>query len=153
LHTGSRTSQRVAGGTTQGADANSARVWALAAYEEFFPLSKDAASGILILKQAKAEYGKLQQLPERFTAPQQPRTVSNVETVTAAGTVEGLLKKLRHNIRETIEQNGELASPEAFVGCVVVRFETEDGEPTTIKFLVPRGCGGKIVEREIKNVP
>ena len=64
-----------------------------------------------------------------------------------------MLKKLRHNIRETIEQNGELASPEAFVGCVVVRFETEDGEPTTIKFLVPRGCAGKIVEREIKNVP
>jgi hypothetical protein len=60
LHTGSRTSQRVAGGTTQGADANSARVWALAAYEEFLPLWKDAASDILILRQAKAEYAQLQ---------------------------------------------------------------------------------------------
>jgi len=75
------------------------------------------------------------------------------ETVTAAGTAEELLKKLRHNIRKTIEQNGELASPEAFVGCVVLRFETEDGEPTTIEFLVARGCGGKIVEREIKKIP
>ena len=79
--------------------------------------------------------------------------VARGETVTAAGTAEELLKKLRQNIRETIQQNGELASPEAFVGCVVLRFETEDGEPTTIEFLVPRGCGGKIVEREIKKVP
>ncbi len=79
--------------------------------------------------------------------------VARGETVTAAGTAEELLKKLRQNIRETIQQNGELASPEAFVGCVVLRFETEDGEPTTIEFLVPRGCGGKIVEREIRKIP
>jgi len=79
--------------------------------------------------------------------------VARGEAVTAAGTAEELLKKLRQNIRETIEQNAELALPEAFVGCVVLRFETEDGEPTTIEFLVPRGCGGKIVEREIKKVP
>jgi len=44
----------------QGADADAARVRALAAYKEFFTLWKDADPDIPILKQAKAEYAKLQ---------------------------------------------------------------------------------------------
>jgi tetratricopeptide (TPR) repeat protein len=44
----------------QGADADAARVRALAAYKEFLALWKDADPDILILKQAKAEYAKLQ---------------------------------------------------------------------------------------------
>ena len=44
----------------QGADADAARVRALAAYKEFLTLWKDADSGIPILKGAKAEYAKLQ---------------------------------------------------------------------------------------------
>jgi eukaryotic-like serine/threonine-protein kinase len=43
-----------------GADADAARVRALAAYKDFFTLWKDADSDIPILKQAKAEYAKLQ---------------------------------------------------------------------------------------------
>jgi tetratricopeptide (TPR) repeat protein len=46
--------------TSQGADANSARVRALAAYKDFLTLWKDADPDIPILKQAKAEYAKLQ---------------------------------------------------------------------------------------------
>jgi tetratricopeptide (TPR) repeat protein/predicted Ser/Thr protein kinase len=46
--------------TSQGADANAARVRALAAYEDFFTLWKDADPDIPILKEAKAEYAKLQ---------------------------------------------------------------------------------------------
>jgi eukaryotic-like serine/threonine-protein kinase len=46
--------------TLKGADADSARVRALAAYKDFFTLWKDADSDIPILKQAKAEYAKLQ---------------------------------------------------------------------------------------------
>ncbi|HVI06730.1 MAG TPA: protein kinase [Candidatus Binatia bacterium] len=42
----------------QGADADAARVRALAAYKDFLTLWKDADSGIPILKQAKAEYAK-----------------------------------------------------------------------------------------------
>jgi hypothetical protein len=38
-----------------------------------------------------------------------------------------------------------------FAGCVVLRLETEVGEPTT-EFLVLRGCDGKILERETKKV-
>jgi eukaryotic-like serine/threonine-protein kinase len=45
---------------SQGADADAARVRALAAYKDFFTLWKDADSDIPILKQAKAEYAKLQ---------------------------------------------------------------------------------------------
>ena len=46
--------------TSQGADANAARVRALAAYKDFFSLWKDADPDIPILKRAKAEYAKLQ---------------------------------------------------------------------------------------------
>jgi eukaryotic-like serine/threonine-protein kinase len=46
--------------TSQGADADAARVRALAAYQDFLALWKDADPDIPILKQAKAEYAKLQ---------------------------------------------------------------------------------------------
>jgi tetratricopeptide (TPR) repeat protein len=46
--------------TSQGADADLARVRALAAYKDFLALWKDADPDIPILKQAKAEYAKLQ---------------------------------------------------------------------------------------------
>ena len=46
--------------TSQGADADAARVRALAAYEDFLTLWKDADPDIPIHKQAKAEYAKLQ---------------------------------------------------------------------------------------------
>jgi eukaryotic-like serine/threonine-protein kinase len=46
--------------TSQGADANAARVRALAAYQDFLVLWKDADPGIPVLKEAKAEYAKLQ---------------------------------------------------------------------------------------------
>jgi eukaryotic-like serine/threonine-protein kinase len=45
---------------SQGADADAARVRALAAYKDFFTLWKDADPDIPILKQAKAEYAKLE---------------------------------------------------------------------------------------------
>jgi tetratricopeptide (TPR) repeat protein len=48
--------------TSQGADADAARVRALAAYKDFLTLWKDADPDIPILKQAKAEYAKLQWL-------------------------------------------------------------------------------------------
>ena len=46
--------------TSQGADADADRVRALAAYRDFLTLWKDADPDIPILKQAKAEYAKLQ---------------------------------------------------------------------------------------------
>ena len=46
--------------TSQGADADAARVRALAAYKDFLALWKDADPDIPVLKQAKAEYAKLQ---------------------------------------------------------------------------------------------
>ncbi len=46
--------------TSQGADADLARVRALVAYKDFLTLWKDADPDIPILKQAKAEYAKLQ---------------------------------------------------------------------------------------------
>jgi eukaryotic-like serine/threonine-protein kinase len=46
--------------TSQGPDANASRVRALAAYKDFFALWKDADGDIPILKEAKAEYAKLQ---------------------------------------------------------------------------------------------
>jgi eukaryotic-like serine/threonine-protein kinase len=46
--------------TSQGADADAARVRALAAYKDFLNLWKDADPDIPILQQAKAEYAKLQ---------------------------------------------------------------------------------------------
>jgi len=45
---------------TQGADADTARVRALAAYKDFLTLWKDADPDISTLKNAKAEYAKLQ---------------------------------------------------------------------------------------------
>ena len=46
--------------TSQGADADAARVRALAAYKDFLTLWKDADPDIPIYKRAKAEYAKLQ---------------------------------------------------------------------------------------------
>ena len=46
--------------TSQGADADAARVRALAAYKDFLTLWKDADPDVPILKQAKAEFAKLQ---------------------------------------------------------------------------------------------
>ena len=46
--------------TSQGADADAARVRARAAYKNFLTLWKDADPGIPILKQAKAEYANMQ---------------------------------------------------------------------------------------------
>ena len=46
--------------SSQGADADAARVRALAAYKDFLVLWKDADPDIPILKEAKAEYAKLQ---------------------------------------------------------------------------------------------
>ena len=46
--------------TSQGADADAARVRALAAYKDFLTLWKDAEPDIPILKEAKSEYAKLQ---------------------------------------------------------------------------------------------
>jgi serine/threonine protein kinase/tetratricopeptide (TPR) repeat protein len=46
--------------TSQGADADAARVRALAAYKDFLTLWKDADPDIPILKEAKAEYATLQ---------------------------------------------------------------------------------------------
>jgi len=46
--------------TSQGTDADAARVRALAAYKDFLTLWKDADPDIPILKQAKAEYAKLE---------------------------------------------------------------------------------------------
>ena len=51
---------RTSHGQGQGADADAARVRALAAYKDFLTLWKDADPDIPILKQAKAEYAKLQ---------------------------------------------------------------------------------------------
>jgi eukaryotic-like serine/threonine-protein kinase len=46
--------------SAQGADADAARVRALAAYKDFLALWKNADPGIPILKQAQAEFAKLQ---------------------------------------------------------------------------------------------
>ena len=46
--------------TSQGTDANAAHARALAAYKDFLTLWKDADPDIPILKEAKAEYAKLQ---------------------------------------------------------------------------------------------
>jgi hypothetical protein len=46
--------------TSQGADADAARTRALAAYKDFLTIWKDADPDIPILKEAKAEYAKLQ---------------------------------------------------------------------------------------------
>jgi len=46
--------------TSQGADADAARVRALAAYKDFLTLWKDADPDVPVLKQAKADYARLQ---------------------------------------------------------------------------------------------
>ena len=46
--------------TSQGADADAARVRALAAYKDFLAQWKEADPDIPILKEAKAEYANLQ---------------------------------------------------------------------------------------------
>jgi hypothetical protein len=46
--------------SSQGAEADTARVRALAAYKTFLALWKDADPNVPILKEAQAEYAKLQ---------------------------------------------------------------------------------------------
>jgi len=46
--------------TSQGVDADAARVRALAAYRDFFALWNDADPDVPVLKEAKAEHAKLQ---------------------------------------------------------------------------------------------
>ncbi len=59
-HLGVARSNALQSKTSQGADADAARVRALAAYTDFLTLWKDADPEIPILKEAKAEYAKLQ---------------------------------------------------------------------------------------------
>jgi eukaryotic-like serine/threonine-protein kinase len=59
-HLGVARSNALQAKTSQGADADAARVRALAAYKDFLTLWKDADPDIPILKEAKAEYAKLQ---------------------------------------------------------------------------------------------
>jgi Tfp pilus assembly protein PilF len=59
-HVGVARSYALEAETAQGADAAAARVRALAAYKDFFTLWHDADLDIPILKQARAEYAKLQ---------------------------------------------------------------------------------------------
>ena len=59
-HLGAGRANALQSRTSQGADADAARVRALAAYKDFLTLWKDADPDLLILKQAKSEYAKLQ---------------------------------------------------------------------------------------------
>ena len=59
-HLGAARANALEARTLQGADADAARVRALAAYKDFLTLWKDADPDIPILKQAKAEYARLQ---------------------------------------------------------------------------------------------
>jgi hypothetical protein len=59
-HLGLARANALQSSTAQGAEADAARIRALAAYHDFFALWKDADTDILILKEAKAEYAKLQ---------------------------------------------------------------------------------------------
>jgi tetratricopeptide (TPR) repeat protein len=59
-HLGEARANALQANTSQGADADAARVRALAAYKDFLTLWKDADPDILLLKQAKTEYAKLQ---------------------------------------------------------------------------------------------
>lgn len=58
-HLGIARANALAAKSSQGADADAARVRALAAYKEFLALWKDADAGIPIYRQAKIEYSKL----------------------------------------------------------------------------------------------
>ncbi len=62
-HLGVARAQAVQARISQGRDADAARVRATAAYQDFLTLWKDADPGIPILKEAKAEFAKLQLLP------------------------------------------------------------------------------------------
>ena len=59
-HLGKARANALESRAAKGADADAARVRALAAYKDFLTLWKDADPDIPILKQAKAEYAKLQ---------------------------------------------------------------------------------------------
>jgi len=59
-HLGVARANRQQAGASQGAESDAARVRALAAYKDFLTLWKDADPEIPILKEAKAEYAKLQ---------------------------------------------------------------------------------------------
>jgi len=59
-HLGVARANALESGTSQGADADAARVRALNAYKDFLTLWKDADPNIPMFKQAKAEYAKLQ---------------------------------------------------------------------------------------------
>jgi len=59
-HLGVARANAVQAKTSQGADADAAHTRALTAYQDFLTLWKDADPDIPILKQAKAEYAKLQ---------------------------------------------------------------------------------------------
>ena len=59
-HLGSGRANVLQSGASQGAGADAARLSAVAAYKDFLALWKDADPDIPILKQAKAEYAKLQ---------------------------------------------------------------------------------------------
>ncbi len=61
-HSGVARANALQSRTPQGADAAAARGRALAAYKDFLTLWKDADPDISILRQAKAEYAKLQSL-------------------------------------------------------------------------------------------
>ena len=63
---GSSSCERPASETSQGADADAARVRALAAYKDFLTLWKDADPDIPIFIAAKSEYAKLQLLDWGF---------------------------------------------------------------------------------------
>jgi tetratricopeptide (TPR) repeat protein len=54
--------------TSHGAEADAARVRALAAYKDFFTLWQDADPGIPVFRQAQAEYAKLQCCPTQLSA-------------------------------------------------------------------------------------
>jgi hypothetical protein len=58
-HLGVARANAVEARTSQGADADAARVRALAAYRDFFTLWRDADPDIPVLIAAKAEYSKL----------------------------------------------------------------------------------------------
>src|SRR5205085_1642572 len=59
-HLGVARANALDGKTLHGADSDAARTRALAAYKHFLAIWKDADPEIPILKQAKAEYAKLQ---------------------------------------------------------------------------------------------
>jgi serine/threonine protein kinase/tetratricopeptide (TPR) repeat protein len=59
-HLGVARANALQSGTSEGADRDAARVRALAAYKDFLTLWKDADPDIPVLKQAEAEYAKLQ---------------------------------------------------------------------------------------------